>query len=464
MSTATRRGPGLAAAASASPAPGAPAHEIYWRTTEPVEPSPPLAGPARADVCIVGGGYTGLWTAHFLKKADPSLEVCILEADYAGAGASGHNDGFVTPTIGHGLANVVRRFGHERAKLAYAAIGRSLLELGRFCRKEGVDADFHPCPIQFVATRPEQLPRLRRDVELAGELGAEVPLLDGPQAKAEIGSPAIQAAALQTGALVNPHKLARSLVRVVRDQGVEIHERTPALGYERSGGGLRVRTPFGHVDATRLLLATNAYQHRFRAFRTHVVPVWSYAMVSEPVPEEWVQELPWPARSGFVEVCNFILFARLTAERRLLIGGGPAPYFFGRDMDLRHMRREGAWDALRAAFARYFPTWGPLRFTHAYGGCVAITRDLVPHVGTLGGGVYYGYGYCGNGITNTHTAGKALRDLILERESDYTRLLFVRAKEARFPPEPLAWAGSQLLTGAMRFQDRHPQLLRRDLI
>jgi glycine/D-amino acid oxidase-like deaminating enzyme len=444
--------------------PNEPVHEIYWRGTEPVQPAPPLEGDRRADVCIVGGGYTGMWTAHFLKKAEPALDVCIVESDYAGAGASGHNDGFATPTIGHSLAGVVRQFGNEQAKVAYAAIGRSLLELGRFCRNQGVDADFHACPIHFVATRAEQLRRLEGDIELATALGAQMTLLDREQARMEIGSPVIQAAMRQAGALINPHKLARGLARVVREAGVEIYEQTPAVALERAEGRHIVRTPRGRVLADRLLLATNAYQHQFAAFKRQVAPVWSYAMVSEPVPDAWIDALPWPERNGFVEVCNFIVFARLTVDNRLLIGGGPAPYFYNRDMGSQHMDEARAWQALRAAFSRYFPAWSGLRFTHAYGGCVAITRNFVPHVGELGNGVYYGYGYCGNGIVNTHTAAKALRDLILERDSDYANLLFVRAREPKFPPEPLLWGGSRLLSGALAWQDRHPSVLKRVLV
>src|SRR6185369_4021923 len=123
----------------------------------------------------------------------------------------------------------------------------------------------------------------------------------------------------QAGALVNPHRLARGLARVVRAQGVAIHERTPAVAFARDGGGHVVRTPRGRVRAERVLLATNAYQHRLAPLRSRVKPVWSYAMVSEPVPQAWLEALPWPGRNGFVEACNFILFEPLTAENRLLI-------------------------------------------------------------------------------------------------------------------------------------------------
>jgi glycine/D-amino acid oxidase-like deaminating enzyme len=218
------------------------------------------------------------------------------------------------------------------------------------------------------------------------------------------------------------------------------------------------------VTADRVVIATNAYQHRLPAFRRAVKPVWSYAMVSEPIPDRWLDELPWAGREGFVEASNFIVFARLTAENRLLIGGGPAPYRYGRDMDERHLRDERVERALRAAFTRYFPSWGGLRFTHSYGGCVAMTRDLVPHVGALAGDTFYAHGYCGNGIAMTHTAGKALRDLVLERDGGYSTLPFVNGRKPRFPPEPIAYAGAALVSRVLAWQDRHPEVVRRQLI
>lgn len=453
--------------AISSPNGGAPVplkHKIYWRDTEPVDPGPPLQGQVTCDVCFVGGGYTAMWTANFLKQAEPSLEVHVVEAEYAGAGASGHNDGFATPTIGHNLSGLVRRFGRERAKDAYTAVGRSILELGRFCRKEGVDAELEQNGMYFVATNEGELHRLHRDVELASELGASLKVLDRDQIQERIGSPALLAGVNQGGAIINPHKLARGLARVVRDKGVVIHEQTRALHVGREGGRFVVETPEGRVLADKVVLATNAYQHQFREFRDQVKPVWSYAMVSEPVPDAWLDELPWSGREGFVQVCNFIGFARLTADNRVLIGGGPAPYHYGRDMSEQRIRDEDAKRALREMFAHYFPAWGSLRFEYAYGGCIAITRNLTPRVGRLDNGLYYAYGYCGNGISTTHTAGKALRDLLLERDTDYSNLCFVRAREPRFPPEPLAYAGSIAVSRVLAWQDRHPEVIRRDLV
>jgi glycine/D-amino acid oxidase-like deaminating enzyme len=442
-------------------------HEIYWRGTEPVEPGPPLRGSVKCDVCIIGGGYTGLWTAHFLKQADPSLEIHIVEADYAGAGASGHNDGFVTPTIGHSLGALVHSFGAERAKLAYNVVGRSMLELDRFCRKHDVDAELEPTGYYQVAANAAQVRLLERDLELAERLGARtgLELLDAAAARERIGSAAIHGAFKVGGALINPHRLARGLARVVREQGVHIHERTRATGLTVTPAGTVVQVPGGSVTAAKVLLATNAYQHQFGKLRHKVAPVWSYAAVTEPLTEEQLERVHWPERGGFVEAGNFIVFGRFVKGNRLLFGGGPAHYYFGRDMDEgRHIDDQSATTVLRGVLNRYFPAWRDVRFSHEYGGCVAITREFVPHIGTLGDGLFYAHGYCGNGIALTHTAGKVLRDLILGRQSTYTGLLFVGRQEKRFPPEPLTYLGARGLSALLALQDRYPNLIKKQLI
>jgi glycine/D-amino acid oxidase-like deaminating enzyme len=442
-------------------------HEIYWRETESVQPGPPLRGDVRTNVCIIGAGYTGMWTAHFLKLADPSIDIHIVEADYAGAGASGHNDGFVTPTIGHSMSGLVRQFGTERAAVAYGVVGRSILELGRFCRKYKVDAEMEPNGYYTVATNSGQLHRLEQELELASKLGSKnsLELLGATEARDRIGSAEILGAFKVGGALINPHRLSRGLARVVRGQGVHIHEGTPASYQGLTGDGHVVTTPEGKITADKVLLATNAYQHQFTPFRNRVRPVWSYAVVTEPLTDEQLAEVHWPGREGFVEARNFILFGRFTAQNRLLIGGGPAPYFYGRDMsESKHIRNDQLTEYLRDALGRYFPAWRDLRFSHAYGGCVAMTREFVPHVGGLGGGLFYGHGYCGNGIALTHTAGKALRDLILGRDSAYTNLLFVNGKERKVPAEPLFFLGARALSAVLAWQDRHPTVIKRSLV
>ncbi|WP_067855065.1 NAD(P)/FAD-dependent oxidoreductase [Nocardia shimofusensis] len=444
-----------------------PKHEIYWRETEPVVPGPPLSGDVDCDLVIVGGGYTAMWTAFFLKQADPSMDIHILEAEYAGAGASGHNDGFVTPTIGHSLGALVHRFGAQRAKLAYAVVGKSMLELERFCRKYSVDAEYERNGYYQVATNDAQRKLLERDIELSGEFGGQssIELLDTAAARERIGSPAITAAFKVGGALINPHKLSRGLYRVVTEMGVHIHESTRVTDVTRTARGHVASTPRGRVTAPNVLYATNAYQFQFPQFKRKVAPVWSYAAVTEPLTDRQLDQVHWPEREGFVEAGNFIVFGRLTAGNRLLFGGGKVDYHFGRDMDeSKYMDNPPATAALRAVLTRYFPQWRDVRFSHTYGGAVAMTREIVPHVGTLGDGVFYGHGYCGNGIAVTHSTGKVLRDLILRRDTTYTNLLFVNGKEKPYPPEPFCYLGSKGLTALLAAQDRYPRLVPAQLV
>lgn len=432
---------------------------IYWRDTLAVVPGPPLdSSSVRCDVCIVGGGYTGLWTAHFLAQADPSLDILVLEADYAGAGASGHNDGFVTPTVGHSLQNVVRRFGPDAAADAYRAVGRSIAELGRFCRQHSVDAQLEPSGFYLVAVDDRQRARIDRDREIAAQLGARVGALhlEGDEARARIGSPLIRSALKMGGALVNPHMLARGLLHVVQGQGVTVHEQTRVTALHRRGDGWDVTTPTGGARADKVVVATNAYQHAFPQFRRQVLPVWSYAMVTEPLDDAVAARVTWPERAGLVEAKDFITAGRFTADNRILWAGGHAPYFYGRDMSDRHMTHHRVERELRESFQRFFPQWADVRFEYAYGGCVAMTRDLVPHVGALGHGMFYGYGYCGNGIALCHVAGKALRDLVLDQDSFYRNLLFVDGREPRFPPEPLSFLAVRGYSRLLRVREKSP--------
>lgn len=444
--------------------PPATRHTVYWRDTEQVEPGPPLTGDVRCDVAVIGAGYTGMWTAYYLKKAEPTLDVQLVEADYAGSGASGHGDGFVTPTIGHSLLSVAHAYGTERAKLAYSLVGRSIVELGRFCRTHGIDAQFEPRPYLQVARTDAQRRWLEMDLRLIERIGGGTapPLLERDEVRKILDSPAIQAGFEVGGAMVNPHRLSRGLSRVLRGMGVAIHERTPAVHVGSTAAGHTVRTPGGSLSAPKLLYATNAYQYRFAPFRTMVRPYWSYAAVTEPLTDRQLEQVRWPDRQAWVEARNMVVFGRLTAQNRLLVGGGPAVNYFGNDMADKHMDNAAVTAMLRRTLARYYPAWRDVRFTHAYGGCIDMTPDLVPHVGSIGGGAFFAHGYCGNGVATTNTVGKSLRDLILEKESAYTQLLFVGDQHKRYPAEPLAFVGGRARTAWMAVQDRWPGLLRRE--
>jgi glycine/D-amino acid oxidase-like deaminating enzyme len=421
-------------------------HVVYWHDTEKVTVEAPLRESVDCDVCIVGGGFTGLWTAYFLKEAEPALDIRIVEANHSGYGASGRADGFVTPTIGKDIQALVQEFGLQRALEASQAVGRSILEIGRFARKNRVDAEYEANDYLMVATDAAQLKRLEDDRGLAERMGAaQARILPREESQAVIGSPAVLGSMRTGGALVNPFKLSRGIARVVRGKGVTIYDNSPCLRVEP-------------VKADKVVLATNVHIDAFPPFRRKVIPIWTYAMVSEPLTDAQLGRVNWEGREGLVEAKSLLTCARFTHDNRVMFAGGPAPYYYGRDKRQRNMNRPEVYREIHREFLRFFPMWDDVEFSYAYGGTADVVRDFAPHFGRLGGGnILYGYGYCGNGIAATHTGGKVLRDLTLGKETDYSRLLFVdderRKPPASFPPDPVLFVGTRAVTRLMNWKD-----------
>ena len=398
-----------------------------------------------------------MWTAYFLKRAEPSLDVAIVEREWAGAGASGHNDGYAMTVLDMSLHHLVERHGPEDAGAAHEAVARSVVEIGEFCDEHGIEADYERNGFLGVAVNDGQRWRLDRDLEAAQRIGADhdFELFEGEAARRRVGSPIVRAALREgRGALLNPLKLARGLARTLTDElGVRIWERSPAT--EIAPG--RVATEQGEIAAETVIVATNAYQHRFRRFRSRVLPIWSYAMVSEPLSGDQLGRVDWPDREGWEDKRNFITIGRLVRDgegTRVLFGGRLAPYFWGNSMDQRHLRNERVFAQIREAWAEFFPLWSDVRFSHAYGGAVAITGTFLPYVGRANDGMLYGYGYNGHGVAPSHTVGRTLADLALGRETEHTRLVFVDQREVAVPPEPLRFAATRLTMRLLERQDR----------
>jgi glycine/D-amino acid oxidase-like deaminating enzyme len=423
-------------------------HATYWRDTEPVQAGAPLGEDLSCDVCIVGAGYTGLWTAHFLKQHDAALSVVVLEADFAGAGASGHNEGFVLQALGARTPeSLVAEFGRARTMSTYAELRRSAVDLSRFCVRLNLDAQFEASQIYQVAATKGQLKLIARDVELAAALaGYDPQVLRGPEIRARIGSPVLTAGYRCGGGLLNPHKLVRRLAQAVRAQGVLIYESTRALDVEDGLGGVIVRTSAATVAAASVVLATDAYQYWHPAFSGELRHKRRYALVTEPLTERQLETADWATRDGFVSPGANSIFGRLTWDSRIMISGGFSLRCRGADP------AEGQSDAARvenrmiSIFRRYFPTLDDVAFEYCYGGTIGITQDTLPKIGFLSPRIGYAYGYSGNGIVSCHTAARALSGLMLGQPGGGPDgdVLFLRGREPVYdslpPPEPRAAA------------------------
>lgn len=410
---------------------------VFWHETEPVKKRPPLTGAVNCDVCIVGGGYTGLWSAYFLRRAEPSLNVHILEADYAGAGASGHNDGFMTKAIGgHSQQTLARRFGQQRAADAHSAVARSAVAIYRFCRYYGIDPDLEPTGYYAVATNARQRKRLATsamtDVGRSGSAATRSCVLDGAEIRQKIGSPNVVSGFWVGGMLLNPHKLVRGLARVVEEQGAVLHELTPAIEFDEGPGVVRVRTTGGCVTARHVILATDAWQGQFPPFHGKMIPAWNYALVTAPLSDRQLEDIGMPGREGFIEVCRPSVFGRLTADNRLLLGGGSS-YNFGKSIPFPprdahpHTIGAGARRAEQFLFRelqRFFPMLAGLPVTNFYGGAISVTAERLPTVGKISPRITYGHGYNGNGIAVSFAIGKLICDTVLGSTSDEWLAIF----------------------------------------
>jgi glycine/D-amino acid oxidase-like deaminating enzyme len=416
---------------------------VYWRDTEPVEYRPPLGADLECDVCIVGGGYTGLWTARLLKEADRSLSIHVLEADYAGAGASGHNDGIVTCAIGgHSLLTLADRFGLDCANYVHRAVTRSMVQICRFCNQEQVDADAELAGFYLVATSDAERSRLAESVRSLTERSRDTPavqLLDTAEMRSRIGSPHLLSGIWYSGLLINPHKLARGLARAVQRADVAIHERTPVLELRDEGRAVRLRTPRALVRAAQVVLATDAWQGQFPEFRRRVLPVWHHVLVTAPLSAADRAVLNWRHRAACISSGDLGNFCRLTIDNRILFGGGAAGSAAGPEAGPGPARTAQAEKSLRQSFRRFFPMLPDIQFTHFYGGAIGLTPDRLPKVGRVSPRITYAHGYSGNGIATSHTLATLVRDSVLRLDNDDGELarVFQRPADPLFPPIPI---------------------------
>ncbi|MCD9196826.1 NAD(P)/FAD-dependent oxidoreductase [Aeromicrobium wangtongii] len=408
---------------------------------------PALDGDTTTDLLVVGGGFTGLWTALMAKERDPQREVLLIEATRVADAATGRNGGFCSASLTHGEANGRERWPGEYEQLHRLGL-ENLDEIAATIQRYGIDCDFERTGELSVATRPHELAAY--EPKAAG-------FLDATALRAEVDSPTYLGGTWdRTGtAMIDPARLAWGLAAAAEAAGVRIVEHTRATRLRRSTGGVTVTTEHGIVTATHLALATNAFAPLLARLRFHTVPVWDYVLMTEPLTPAQLDAIGWSNRQGVADSGNQFHYYRLTADHRILWGGYDAIYHFGRAIRPEHEQREATFQALATNFFTTFPQLAGLRFSHRWGGVIDTCTRFCAFFGTSHGGrVAYATGYTGLGVGASRFGANVVLDLLAGTPTERTRLQMVRRKPLPFPPEPFAWIGITITTWSLKRADR----------
>jgi len=431
----------------------------YWLRGESPAAGPPLAGDHVADVVVVGAGFTGLWTALALTDTNPALRVMVLEAETVAFGASGRNGGFCEASLTHGLANGIRHFPQELARLEAEGI-ENLRGLVAFTREHRIDCDLEETGTLSLADQPHQVEEFRAWRDEAAEYGERLVFLDRDAVQAEIHSPIWLAGLLRPpgrDVLLDPVKLCRGLARVASERGVRLHEHTRVTGLERVAGGVDVRTGTGaRVRADHVVVATSAYSGWLRRLGSTFVPVYDYVLVSEPLTADERAAIGWAGRQGLSDSNNQFHYFRLTADDRILWGGYDAIYHYGSRVGPELDRRPATFEKLEAQFLRAFPQLEGLHFPYRWGGAIDTTSRFTVTFGqTMAGRVTYALGYTGLGVGASRWAGGVVRDFLLRPDEDRLRLRLVQSPPVPFPPEPARSIAVNLVRHELDRADRN---------
>jgi glycine/D-amino acid oxidase-like deaminating enzyme len=424
-----------------------------------------LRGDVRADVAVVGAGFTGLWTAYYLLRADPSLRVVVLEAETAGFGASGRNGGWCSALFPASAAKVAALPGSDRsgAQALHAAMRHSVDEVGRVALAEGLDVDFAKGGTISLARSRAQLVRARHEADAARVWGRgedEVRLLGPDEARELLNASRVHGATYTPDcAALHPARLVRGLAELVeRAAGGRIYEQSRVV--EITPGTARTGT--GSVRADVVIRATEGYTPAIPGHARTIAPVYSLVIATEPLSDDLWSQIGLRRRETFTDHRNLIVYGQRTADGRMVFGGRGAPYHFGSRTRPGFDRDPRTFAALWATLREMFPALAGARVTHAWGGALGVPRDWCASVGldpTTGLG--WAGGYVGDGVSTTNLAGRTLRDLVLGDDTELTGLPWVNHRSPRWEPEPLRWLGVNAGLRTMTLADEEERVTRR---
>ena len=406
-------------------------------------------------MAIVGAGFTGLWTALYLARADPTLRIAVVEAETAGFGASGRNGGWASALFPSSHASVAKRSSRPGAIAQHTAMRESVDEVLRAAEEEGIDARAAKGGTVVLARSDAQWTRAQAEVDDARSWGRgedELRLLDAVEATDVLaGTRVLGATYTPDCAAIHPARLVRGLADAVVRRGVALYEQTPATAITPGA----VVTRRGNLRAERVIRATEGYTPTLDGERRRLIPVYSLIIATEPLAADVWERIGLRRRETFSDHRHLIIYGQRTADDRLVFGGRGAPYHFGSRIRPSYDRVPRVFEALHSTLVDLFPVVEGAAITHRWGGALGIARDWTASVGLdPARGLGWAGGYVGDGVTTTNLAGRTLADLVLGRDTELTRLPWVGHRSRSWEPEPLRWLGINTGLRAMTWADR----------
>jgi glycine/D-amino acid oxidase-like deaminating enzyme len=435
---------------------------LWWdELGNDIVPTSPLTGDLEVDVAIVGGGFSGLWTARSLLSKDPSLRVAILEKEVCGFGASGRNGGWASALFAASDAKLARLHGIDAALSMRRAMNDAVFEIERACKEDGIDCHFQRGGTIMLARSTAQIAHCHEELEEARALGIseeDFHWLDANEAEKRLNATDILGGTYNPHcAVIQPALLARGLKDSVVRRGGMVFEKTPATELVPGGNGQRpsIRTPFGVVKADVVVRATEGWTSQFKESKREIIPVYSLMIATEPLNAEQWERIGLRERETFADHRHMVIYGQRTHDGRIAFGGRGAPYHFGSAIKPSFDRDADVFEKIRSTLVELFPSLSETMITHQWGGPLGIPRDWYSSVGLdRSTGLAWAGGYVGDGVTTTNLAGRTLADLITNSETALTSLPWVDHRSPTWEIEPLRWIGVNAGLAAAGLSDR----------
>jgi glycine/D-amino acid oxidase-like deaminating enzyme len=415
---------------------------------------PPLPGDRDADVCIVGAGYTGLWTAYYLKRADPRLRIVVLEAQFAGFGASGRNGGWLSGLVPGDRNAMARQCGRDRVVAWQRALNEAVDEVADVAAREGIDAGIVKGGNLEIARNRAQAARLASSIEEERnwQVDGIEPLTTADAARRIKFDGVVSAYFTPHCARIQPARLARGLADAVERLGVQIYEQSPVT--EISQG--RATTKSGIVTAPIVLRATEGFTAALPGLRRRWLPMNSSMIATEPIGAHLWASIGWDGRETVGDTAHGFFYAQRTVDDRIAIGGRSVPYRYASRTDVDGRVPERTIRHLSQVLRDVLPQVRDVPIAHGWCGVLAVPRDWEASVVLdRATGLGWAGGYVGHGVTATNLAGRTLADLVLDQSTPLTELPWVGHRSRNWEPEPMRWLGVRGLYIAYKVADRH---------